>query len=178
MELTEQKIEEIGSRLEHNGLTDDEIDAHFLEHFGVKGMKWGVRRQKAVAAAKQRAKTPDRKGNRNNVKAQRRVDVVRRIASGKATKQDYGIALVNSLLQQGPLGTAIEVGAGGGVKGAAANRLDRAAKLQGKIGSGKKRVTDKLLRMQGVDIRELKYGYSGQAKKTATSVKKKTAPAA
>lgn len=43
-ELTANEIDLIGDALEHSGLTDDEIDKYFLEHAGVKGMKWGVRR--------------------------------------------------------------------------------------------------------------------------------------
>lgn len=35
--------EQIGEYLEHNGASDEEID-EFLAHFGVKGMKWGVRK--------------------------------------------------------------------------------------------------------------------------------------
>lgn len=37
-------IVEIGEHLEHQGWSDDAID-EYLEHFGVKGMKWGVRRE-------------------------------------------------------------------------------------------------------------------------------------
>lgn len=38
-------ITDIGKYLEHQGWSDDQID-EYLAHFGVKGMKWGVRRQK------------------------------------------------------------------------------------------------------------------------------------
>jgi hypothetical protein len=37
-------ITEIGKHLEHQGWSDDAID-EYLSHFGVKGMKWGVRRE-------------------------------------------------------------------------------------------------------------------------------------
>jgi hypothetical protein len=40
-------VDEVGEILEHQGLSDDEIDA-FFEHQGVKGMRWGVRRQRRV----------------------------------------------------------------------------------------------------------------------------------
>lgn len=36
--------DQIGEFLEHKGLSDDEIDDYF-EHHGVKGMKWGTRKQ-------------------------------------------------------------------------------------------------------------------------------------
>jgi len=41
--MDELEIDQLGDYLEHNGLSDDEID-EVLAHFGVKGMKWGVRR--------------------------------------------------------------------------------------------------------------------------------------
>jgi hypothetical protein len=36
-------IDSVGKQLEDRGLTDEQID-EFLEHHGVKGQKWGVRR--------------------------------------------------------------------------------------------------------------------------------------
>lgn len=38
-------VDEIGTYLEHLGLNDVEID-NFFEHHGVKGQRWGVRKQK------------------------------------------------------------------------------------------------------------------------------------
>lgn len=38
-------VDEIGMFLEHQGMSDEFID-QFFEHHGVKGQKWGVRRQK------------------------------------------------------------------------------------------------------------------------------------
>jgi hypothetical protein len=43
-------IDEIGDSLEHRGFSDQEIDTYFLQHFGKKGMKWGVRRQRRTNA--------------------------------------------------------------------------------------------------------------------------------
>jgi hypothetical protein len=48
--------DQIGEYLEHQGATDDEID-EFLEHFGVKGMKWGVRRDNRANNFKKVGKT-------------------------------------------------------------------------------------------------------------------------
>lgn len=42
--LTDEEIEIIGVTLEGGGFTHAEIDEYF-EHSGVRGMKWGVRRQ-------------------------------------------------------------------------------------------------------------------------------------
>lgn len=44
--------DQIGEYLEHQGATDEEID-DFLEHFGVKGMQWGVRRAEKRAAKRE-----------------------------------------------------------------------------------------------------------------------------
>lgn len=59
--------DQIGEYLEHQGATDEEIDA-FLEHFGVKGMKWGQRK-----AARQR--------NRELNKASRAKDKAKYVSS-------------------------------------------------------------------------------------------------
>ena len=121
----------------------------FLAHYGIKGQKWGVRR-----AEQRAAKGPDRFGNRNNQSTQRRLDRLSRVASGTATGGDK----VKALLFNIP--PALVLLEGGSVRGAAANQLDRGAKVQRKVNSGKMNVTDTLLRMGGVDVRELDYGYA------------------
>ena len=135
-------------------MTTEEDVHEFLAHVGVKGMKWGVRRQRsAVAKAKARAKNPDRMGNRNNKSVQRRVDVLRRVAGGKASKMDIVKQLAFNT-------TLVELAyEGGSLRGVAAGRLDRAQKSQKKIKAGKKRTTDLLTRMQGIDVRELNFKY-------------------
>lgn len=42
--LTDDQIDAIGFGLEAEGLSHSEIDDYFLQHYGKKGMKWGVRR--------------------------------------------------------------------------------------------------------------------------------------
>lgn len=69
--LTEKEISEIGSMLESKGLTHSEIDAYFA-HRGVKGMKWGVRREQKNTARYQ------------NIT----IDPQRRVASGKGSLKD------------------------------------------------------------------------------------------
>lgn len=52
-------IVDIGTHLEHQGFSDDEID-EYLEHFGVKGMKWGTRRAQAKEYKTKRDRQIDR----------------------------------------------------------------------------------------------------------------------
>jgi hypothetical protein len=47
---TEEYIDEMGTILENSGFCDKDIDAFFLEHYGMRGMKWGVRRQRRQQA--------------------------------------------------------------------------------------------------------------------------------
>lgn len=54
---TEIDIDELGEFLEHQGLTDDQIDDYFLAHYGVKGQKWGVRRANSRDARSARLKS-------------------------------------------------------------------------------------------------------------------------
>lgn len=42
--MNDEDIDDIGFMLEEKGLTHEEIDEYF-EHYGTKGMKWGVRRE-------------------------------------------------------------------------------------------------------------------------------------
>lgn len=41
--MNDEQIYKIGNFLEHQGFSDESIDAYF-EHHGIKGQKWGVRR--------------------------------------------------------------------------------------------------------------------------------------
>lgn len=119
----------------------------FLEHHGVKGQKWGVRR-----AEKRAAKGPNRFGNRNTAQFQRRTDRVARVASGKASVGDQ----LKAGLFNVPLANIV---AEGSLRGGSALTLERNARVQAKIVAGKKNATDTLLRLQGVDIRELDFSF-------------------
>lgn len=51
--LDDTNVDEVGLFLEQNGMTDDQIDEYFLQHYGKKGMKWGQRKltyQKIISA--------------------------------------------------------------------------------------------------------------------------------
>lgn len=121
------------------------FEEDFLAHYGKKGMKWGVRRAKA-----RDAKGRDRFGNRNNFNAQKRVNRIKRVASGKAGLTDkvrVGLTTSNYDYFSNQFS----------LKHASEQRLDRAKRAQRKIKNGKKNVTDILSRLGGVDIREITF---------------------
>ena len=110
-------VEELGTYLEHQGLSDDEIDA-VLEHYGVKGQKWGIRRnrtQKRIPSKTER-KRQQFDAVKRDTKTQRRVATgaafiaANIIANGVAKKAGLnkkfvystvvlGTASVNSLMR-------------------------------------------------------------------------------
>lgn len=127
----------------------------FLDHAGVKGMKWGVRkRENAVARANQRALNPDRFGNRNTKQFQNKVDRVREVASGRGSKADKARVALNTYNLAGKLANNSF-----SLKDVAKSDLDKSQKQQRAIKEGRRRTEDILLRLQGVDIRELNFDY-------------------
>lgn len=61
--LTEEQANTIADTLEDVGFTHEEIDA-YLEHYGVKGMKWGTRQQTRLNASKRVAAGKARDGDK------------------------------------------------------------------------------------------------------------------
>lgn len=54
--MTPENIDDIGFMLEEKGMSHSQIDMYFLNHHGLKGMKWNVRRQKVLATNQGRQK--------------------------------------------------------------------------------------------------------------------------
>lgn len=50
--MTDEEVLDLGYALEDEGLSHSEIDA-YLEHFGVRGMKWGVRKKRDEASRRE-----------------------------------------------------------------------------------------------------------------------------
>lgn len=148
--LSDDEILEIGFALEEGGFSHSDID-DYLEHHGVKGMKWGQRKAaKAVSKAKSRSAKVDRFGNRNNDKAQRIIDRQKKVAKGKAGTLDK-LRVFGTMTMQELASESFSL------KDASAARIERAKRTQRAIKAGKKRTTDKLSRLGGYDIRELNY---------------------
>jgi hypothetical protein len=102
---------------------------YFIEHAGKKGMKWGQR--KAIDAAKQRSKNPYRYGNSQNAQLQRQVDVMKYVAAGKGKSFAFS-------------------------QKTAKKRLYKMRQSQAAIKNGEKRIKDKYLRANGIDLRDIR----------------------
>lgn len=66
-EAFENYVDILGEFLEHSGFSDDQIDDYFLEHHGVKGMRWGQRRSHP-ASLQRRTSPMERKQGRQEVR--------------------------------------------------------------------------------------------------------------
>jgi hypothetical protein len=108
----------------------------YLEHVGVKGMKWGVRRKIKRTARQQKS-----------------VDRVRRVATGTASKRDKLFAATFQI----PVTDLIA--AKGSLSKSGQRILTRADSNKAKIEAGKMKTTDFLMRLQGVNIRDLDFAY-------------------
>lgn len=134
------------------------LDENALEHYGVQGMKWGVRRatNKANVSAL-REKGLSRRTAKKTNRYQNRVDAQRMAATGRngkvgVLKQLKNRAVSNQMLSlrtvaRHPLST----------KKAATMQLQRNQKTQARIANGEKRVTATLLKLGGVSIKDINY---------------------
>lgn len=115
---------------------DDEV-LDFLEHFGVKGMHWGVRNK-------------SERRIRRIGKQQKRVDRFRRAEAGTASKGDKFILSMFAI-------PVVQILAEGGISDAASVSLTRERRRKEKILKGKRKTQDFLLKFQGVDVRTLDF---------------------
>lgn len=115
--------------------TEAEIE-EFLEHFGVQGMKWGVRKQQ--------------RHDRNLNRIQKRVDRTARIAEGSASLKDRA------------LGSAVTKK---GAQRQLQRYANAQAKWDAKLAVGKGKRREKLVeKMGGVKISEINFHAKGDAK--------------
>lgn len=120
-------------------------EAVYLEHFGVKGQKWGVRR-----AEIRTAKGPDRFGNRANVRFQGQQNQLKRIASGRGSKTERTVAA----LAQIPLANIIVERS---ISGGAMRTLEQNQRFKDRVNAGRLVIPDMLNRLGGVDVREIDF---------------------
>jgi hypothetical protein len=111
----------------------------YLEHYGKTGMKWGSRKTK---------------------KAQRGIDIVRRVASGTGTTSDVNAAIKTGLLSEKKIFDKHK----GNASSAAREALDRQKRVQSSIKKGKSKSVEILSKTQGINIKELNYSYTNPNK--------------
>lgn len=94
--MSEETIDpvELGEYLEHAGLSDEEIDT-VLVHFGVKGMRWGVRRD---TRAQSLIRYAEGKGTRGDKFRRYATRGPLAIVSKKYGTREQRVALANKLL--------------------------------------------------------------------------------
>ena len=115
-------------------------ESTYLEHYGVKGMRWGVRRD-------------------------RRINTLRKAGSGKAKFNEKARAYTNKpLLSPIPLLGPIDLVAGRGFRGAARRKANRNALAYERIRTGESTVRDRL-----TQINNLKYQDVFPTSKAATN---------
>jgi len=153
--FTEADIDTVGHMLEEKGLSHSQIDSYF-EHHGVKGMKWGVRREQKRAAYAKAVATRKSSPYVKNVTAQRQlvIDAQRKTASGTAT---LGERFISDYFGQGY---------GLGMLGPVARfNLKQGQWYQKKVREGKFHLSDKFDLMNGIDSTKLNYTYKKPVKR-------------
>ena len=125
-----------------------ETPEDILEHFGVKGMHWGVRKARRV--------------EKQNARVQKRVDAVRRVAEGGGNRRDkirvsFSTTTFDALMSRNN-------------QEMAQRTLNRMQKHQSKILAGKRKTQDILARAQGVRYRDLDFSYTAPTTLTKRKV--------
>lgn len=134
------------------------VDKDYLEHFGVQGMKWGVRRatNKANVAKLQEKGLTKRQAKATN-RAQNMVDAQRMAAVGRQGKVSVLKQLNNRAIATQSLSLGTMARHPLSVKKATTLQLQKNQETQAKIALGEKRVTATLLKLQGVSIKDLDF---------------------
>lgn len=123
----------------------NEVDELLLEHFGVKGMHWGVHNKPRTIKTAAGTNVSRRRGKVVR-KQQKSIDRLRRLEVGKGSKTDKFIASMFQI----PTVNLHE-----GIQGGAHLTLERKRIHKKKILSGKRKVRDLLDRFAGINVRDL-----------------------
>jgi hypothetical protein len=101
----DEYFDKLGSYLEHKGFSDPEIDLYFLEHHGVKGMKWGQRRARNKQLNRA-SRANDRAANKVAIDKQRaKIDKARASLKKGTTKAGVKKAKANYKANKAELGS-------------------------------------------------------------------------
>lgn len=130
----------------------------YLEHYGVQGMKWGVRKAtNKERRSELREKGLSRRQAKGTVRYQNRVDKQRMAATGRQGKVGALKQLNNRMVSNMMLSGTTALRHPLSTQKAATRQLEKNTDLQRKIGEGKKRVTATLIKLQGVSIKDIDY---------------------
>jgi hypothetical protein len=135
----------------------------YLEHYGKKGMKWGVRNrsvtsagftQKRIAGGYKSSKT-GKAVSRNTVATQKNLDKLKVVASGKSNK-----TLKRGIARGIASGVSIQnlIEGKGNVEKAAQIQVNKGAAFQKKSNAGEAKLRSAMLKYtMGINVSELNY---------------------
>jgi hypothetical protein len=156
--VNDDDILAIGNMLEGKGLSHSDIDAYFLEHYGVQGMKWGQRRAANRASRTSlREQGLSRRTARKTVRTQNNIDKVRMAATGRQGKVSVLRQLSNEAFSNQRLSPSAVLNHPLSTRNAAQYQLRRSSEAQQRILSGEDRVQGFLARMSGISVANLDF---------------------
>jgi hypothetical protein len=145
----------------------------YLKHFGVQGMRWGVRRSINKASVnKLRSKGLTGKQAKRTVFYQNVVDAQRMAATGRRGRVSVLEQLNNRSVSNMHLSLGTIARHPLSTKKAAGLQLEKNRLLQAKIGKGQAKVRNWLFEMRGISIKNIDYSLKGASKPTDYSRKK------
>lgn len=148
----------------------------YLAHYGVQGMKWGVRRATNKAAVtKLRSKGLTGRQAKATVRYQNMVDAQKMAATGRQGKVNVLRQLNNRMISNMMLGTGTMIRHPLSTKKAATLQLQKNQALQKQIGSGKAKVRNWLFEMRGINIKNINYNLTPKDSR-ATAAYRKSGP--
>lgn len=138
-------------------MSDTQVE-EFLEHYGVQGMKWGVRKAANKANVERlKGQGLSNRQAKNTNRAQNRVDMMRMTAKGRDGKVSVTKQVRNRMASNTQLGLTTVLRHPLSSKNAAARQLQKNEEMRGKVLNGEKRITATLLKVGGVSIKDLDY---------------------
>lgn len=156
-------------------IIDEQI---FLKHYGVQGMKWGVRRSmNKSSVAKLRKKGLTGQQAKATVRYQNLVDAQKMAATGRRGKTGVLNQLNNRMISNQMLSVGTIARHPLSTKKAATLQLQKNADLQKKIGKGEAKVRNWMFEMRGINIKNIDFKLSADNKPTDYSRKKGLKPA-
>lgn len=157
-------------------LDEDPVE-NFLAHYGVQGMKWGVRRAMNRAAVnKLRLKGLTGHQAKATVRYQNAIDAQKMAATGRNGKVGVLRQLNNRAISGMHMSTLTALRHPLSVKKASALQLQKDEMLRKKVLAGQAKVRNYLFELRGISIRNINYSLAGGSKPTDYSRRKGFTP--